>query len=73
VFTGGSIQVLVVLVVTAVALAGQPAAFEVVSIRRNLSGDENTSIRRQAGGGLNATNVTLRALVRTAFQLPDWG
>ena len=63
---------LVTLVAAGVAPGAQPPAFDVVSIRRNLSGSQHTSIRRQAGGGLNATNVTLRALVRTAYQLPDY-
>ncbi len=63
---------LVMLAASGIAPVAWQPAFDVVSIRRNLSGGENTSIRRQAGDGMNATNVTLRALVRTAYQLPDY-
>jgi uncharacterized protein (TIGR03435 family) len=49
--------------------ADVPQAFEVASVRPNKSGAQASSIRRQPGGGLTATNMPLRALITFAFQL----
>jgi bla regulator protein BlaR1 len=46
--------------------------FEVASIKRNNSGDERVMLRNQPGGRFNATNVTLRMLIRQAYQLQDF-
>jgi uncharacterized protein (TIGR03435 family) len=66
-------------IATTVSLAAQaipptaPApAFEVVSIKRNRSGDQNSSTRVRPGGGLLVTNNTLRGLVRNAYMREDF-
>jgi len=59
------------------ALAGQPPSptaspgdrFDVATIRQNKSGDRGGGIRRQPGGRLIATNVTLRTLITFAYQI----
>jgi uncharacterized protein (TIGR03435 family) len=56
------------------------AAFDVVSIRENKSGDSAQSRRRQPGGRIIVSNFPLRALIIDAFGLqtqqlsdgPDW-
>jgi uncharacterized protein (TIGR03435 family) len=56
------------------AIAAQDSpepAFEVVSIRPNASGDERSSSIVQPGARYNATNVTLRMLIKTAYQVHD--
>lgn len=58
----------------AVALAAQttdPPAFEVVSVKRNVSGDQASSSIVQPGGRYSATNMTLRMLVKTAYGVHD--
>jgi uncharacterized protein (TIGR03435 family) len=50
-------------------VTGDRPAFEVVSIKRNTSGDEIGGDVFQPGGRWNATNVTVRSLVRTAYRL----
>jgi uncharacterized protein (TIGR03435 family) len=47
------------------------AAFEVASVRRNVSGDLRQSSDREPGGRVTAINVTLRDLVRGAYRLHD--
>lgn len=59
--------------------ASRPA-FEVASIKRNVSGSDNASVRAQPGGRLTVTNNSLRNTIRNAygvqnFQIvggPDW-
>src|SRR5687768_11618628 len=57
--------------------------FEVASIKRNVSGDQNSSVRGQPGGRVVITNNTLYNLIRNAYNaqrfemvpgnnLPDW-
>ena len=57
--------------------------FEVASIKRNVSGDQNSSVRGQPGGRLIVTNNSLYNLIRNAYNaqrfemvpgrnLPDW-
>ena len=46
-----------------------PLSFEVASVKPNKSGVQGSSIRRQPGGGLTATNMPLRALITFAYQL----
>ncbi|MBI3402450.1 MAG: TIGR03435 family protein [Acidobacteria bacterium] len=51
-----------------------PAAgptFEVASVKPNNSGDGRVQIMNQPGGRFTATNVTLRLLIRQAYQLQD--
>ena len=68
--------------------APQPApqarpTFEVASIKRNVSGDQNSSITQQPGGRIVVTNNTLYNLIRNAYgiqrfelvpgkQVPSW-
>jgi uncharacterized protein (TIGR03435 family) len=64
--------------VAAVLAAGHAAAqappprFDVVSVKRNRSGDSNSSTRVRPGGGLLVTNNTLRGLIRNAFTREDF-
>jgi uncharacterized protein (TIGR03435 family) len=46
-------------------------AFEVVSVKPNASGDERTSSIVMPGARYTATNVTLRMLIKTAYQVHD--
>jgi bla regulator protein blaR1 len=55
-------------------------SFEVASVKPNKSGDRRVMIQGQPGGRLVATNLSLRQLIRNAYQLqefqligaPDW-
>src|SRR6185312_17070237 len=50
-----------------------PSKFEVVSMKRNTTTlNGNRSINRAPGGDLNATNVTLRLLLRLAYDVSDY-
>jgi hypothetical protein len=49
-----------------------PLMFEVASVKPNKSGVQGSSIRRQPGGGLSATNMPLRALITFADQLQSF-
>src|SRR4051812_10798900 len=51
--------------------AGLPQ-FEVATIKPNKSGDGRVMMQIQPGGRMNATNVTLRMLIRNAYQLQDF-
>jgi hypothetical protein len=42
-------------------------AFDVVSVKPNVSGDENSSSCVQPGGRYTAANMTVRMLIRTAY------
>jgi uncharacterized protein (TIGR03435 family) len=53
------------------AAPAQPQ-FEVASIKANKSGDGRVMLGFQPGGRFNATNVTLRLLIRNAYQLQDF-
>ena len=46
-----------------------PLYFEAASVKPNKSGEPGSSIRRQPGGRLTATNMPLRALITFAYQL----
>ncbi len=46
-----------------------PLTFEAASVKPNKTGDQGSSIRRQPGGRLSATNMPLRALITFAYQL----
>jgi uncharacterized protein (TIGR03435 family) len=54
------------------ALVAQEPQFEVASIKPNKSGDGRVMMGIQPGGRLTATNVTLRMLIRNAYQLQDF-
>jgi uncharacterized protein (TIGR03435 family) len=60
-----------------VAMAQQPVTattgprFEVASVKANHSGDRRTSMRVLPGGRIEATNRTLRLLIKNAYQLQD--
>ena len=47
-------------------------AFEVASIKPNVSGDPRVSIQWSQGGRFTAINAPLRALIRVAYQLQDF-
>ena len=85
----GSKLVAVILLAGTVALPAQQvqpfnpdekAAFELTSVKRNISGDGRTSTRAQPNGGWSATNVRLRAVIARAYEVrefqitggPDW-
>ena len=48
-----------------------PAAFDVASVKPNKTGIAKVSIQTIPGGRFTAENVTLRMLIRNAFQLQD--
>jgi len=50
----------------------QPPQFEVATIKPNKSGDGRVMMQVQPGGRLTATNVTLKLLIRNAYQLQDF-
>jgi len=60
--------------------AAQELAFEVASVKPNVSGDERSASYVQPGGRYTASNVTVRMLIKTAYQVhdeqivggPDW-
>jgi bla regulator protein blaR1 len=47
-------------------------AFEVASIKPNNSGDGRVMMGMQPGGRFTATNITLKMLIRNAYQLQDF-
>ena len=47
-------------------------AFEVASVKPNNSGDGRVLFANQPGGRFTATNVTLKLLIRNAYQLQDF-
>jgi uncharacterized protein (TIGR03435 family) len=44
-----------------------PQSFEVASIRRNLTGNQNTNLKISDGGRFTATNASLKTLIRNAY------
>ena len=52
--------------------AGGPQSFEVASIKLNKSGEGFIRMQIQPGGRFTATNITLRELVRAAYQLQNF-
>ena len=62
-------------VLTAATLSAQSApspTFDVVSVKRNRTGDQNSSTRPRPGGGVQITNNTLRQMIRNAYQREDY-
>ena len=47
-------------------------AFEVASVKPNKSGDGDSRLGIQPGGRFIATNVSLRMLIRSAYQLQEF-
>ena len=74
--------VVVAFVVAATAQTPSPGApaFEVASIRQNVSVSDGASVRAQPGGRLTVTNNSLRNIIRNAYTVqnfqiiggPDW-
>jgi uncharacterized protein (TIGR03435 family) len=60
------------LLAQSVATAATGPAFEVASVRPNKSGDGNSRVAIEPGGRFVATNVTLRMLIRNAYQLQEF-
>src|SRR5437870_2308512 len=54
------------------APADPSRTFEVASVKPNKSGDGRVMMGMQPGGRFNGTNVTLRLLIRLAYQLQDF-
>ena len=54
------------------AIGGQTPTFEVATIRQNRSGDRGGGIRRQPGGRLTVTNMSLRTLITFAYQITGY-
>jgi uncharacterized protein (TIGR03435 family) len=50
----------------------RPSAFEVASVKPNRSGDQHITVHVQPGGRFNATNITLRLLIRNAYRVQDF-
>jgi uncharacterized protein (TIGR03435 family) len=69
--------VAIIAVTTAIA---QGQAFDVVSVKPNVSGDERSASYVQPGGRYTASNATVRMLIKTAYGVhddqivggPDW-
>ena len=53
----------------AIPLAAQQAAFEITSVKRNVSASGNSSNRNLANGSYSGTNVTLRSLIARAYEV----
>jgi uncharacterized protein (TIGR03435 family) len=49
----------------------QELAFEVASVKPNSTLDQNVSINRTQGGGLDAVNVSVRMLITFAYRIRD--
>jgi uncharacterized protein (TIGR03435 family) len=49
-----------------------PAAFEVASIRENVSGGDNASVRAQPGGRVSVSNNSLRSIIRNAYNVQNY-
>ena len=64
-----AIPVLALLAVPMIHGAAQAPQFEVASIKPNKSGENRVMLGIQPGGRFTATNVTLRMLIRNAYQL----
>ena len=62
-------SVLVVLTALDIATAAQRAQFDVASVKVHASDDQRTYMVAQPGGRFVAANITLRFLIRSAFQL----
>ena len=55
-----------------VAQAQNPVSFEAASIKPNVSGESNTSVRRLPGGRFTATNVPVALLLQMSYQLQQF-
>jgi uncharacterized protein (TIGR03435 family) len=67
-------RLLTVLCITAAAFAAaraQQPAFEVASVKRNVSGDIRSGSRTLPGGRVNITNQRLRQVIRSAYGASD--
>jgi uncharacterized protein (TIGR03435 family) len=54
------------------APAGKPPAFEVASIKENVSTSDNASVRAQPGGRVSVTNNSLRNIIRNAYNVQNY-
>src|SRR5580658_8348759 len=54
------------------ATDAKPSTFEVASVKSNRSGDQHITVHVQPGGRFNATNITLRLLIRNAYRVQDF-
>src|SRR6266545_951517 len=51
--------------------AAQEPAFDVVSVKPNVSGDARSASYVQPGGRYTASNATVRMLIKTAYSVHD--
>lgn len=56
----------------ALAACAQTPSFEVASIKLAPPGAKGGNVHRDPAGGLTATNISLRALIKFAYQLQDF-
>ncbi len=63
------LKIAIAAAVLAVPMPGAEPAFEVASIKPNVSGARNSGYRRAGPGELNATNVTLKMLITMAYDV----
>lgn len=64
--------VIVLAMIVAQALEQSTVSFEAASIKPNVSGESNTSVRRLPGGRFTATNVPVALLLQMAYQLQQF-
>jgi len=50
----------------------KPHAFEVASIKENVSGGDNASVRAQPGGRVSVSNNSLRNIIRNAYNVQNY-
>src|SRR5437879_4935604 len=63
-------RIIVALVFASLSFA-QRLEFEVASVKPNTSSELGSNFNRMPGGGLHAINVTLRELIRFAYDIGD--
>ena len=54
------------------AREGQSPAFEVASIKENVSASDNASVRAQPGGRVTVSNNSLRNIIRNAYNVQNY-
>src|SRR5471030_1141699 len=66
-----TVSALVVMTASSLLARQAPPQFEVASVKVNTSGDAKV-VMQSPGGRFIATNVTLRQLIRNAYQLQEF-
>ena len=65
----GLVAALCAIRLQAQAREGQSPAFEVASIKENVSASDNASVRAQPGGRVTVSNNSLRNIIRNAYNV----